>query len=165
MAFSPDFLTATKRTRNPPENAHFSQVLGLLFSRPRTRVLGLKSALPEGADVAFFANCTELEGTQIVKWIYADGTEVEGMPTDDVEVYAVFDFEVEDNEDVEKVYLADGTVATVTDPADLQWDANYELYKVNGEASELVLAADDGVFDISAFKVADSGEYFIKVIE
>ena len=45
VAFSTDFLSATKRTRNPPENARFSQVLGPLFSRPRTRVLGLKSAL------------------------------------------------------------------------------------------------------------------------
>ena len=45
VTFSPDFLSATKRTRNTPENTHFSQVLGLLFSRPRTRVLGLKYAL------------------------------------------------------------------------------------------------------------------------
>ena len=45
VTFSPDFLSAPKRTRNTPENAHFSQVLGPLFSRPRTRVLGLKSAL------------------------------------------------------------------------------------------------------------------------
>ena len=45
LAFSPDFFSATKRTRNPPENARFSQVLGPLFSRPRTLILGLKSAL------------------------------------------------------------------------------------------------------------------------
>ena len=45
VTFSPDFFSATKRTRNTPENAHFSQVLGPIFSRPRTRVLGLKSAL------------------------------------------------------------------------------------------------------------------------
>ena len=45
VTFSPGFLSTTKRTRNTPENAHFSQVLGPLFSRPRTRALGLKSAI------------------------------------------------------------------------------------------------------------------------
>ena len=43
--FSCVSLRSQENAESPPPNARFSQVLGLLFSRPRARVLGLKSML------------------------------------------------------------------------------------------------------------------------
>ena len=121
--------------------------------------------LPEGADVAFFANAEEFEGAKIVKWVYADGTEVEDMPADDSEVYAVFDFEVEEIADVEKVYLAEAAVEAVTNPEELQWDVKYQWYKVNGENEEALEFQSGKELNLNGFTVADSGEYFVRVSE
>ena len=142
--------------------AKFSGLYKITYHIGDTEKVGL---LPEGADVAFFANAEEFEGAKIVKWVYADGSEVEGMPTDDVEVYAVFDFEVDEIADVEKVFLEEASVEATTNPEELQWDVKYQWYKVNGD-TEVALEFQSGQeLNLNGFTVADSGEYFVRVSE
>ena len=151
-----------------PENitlnfeAKFTGLYKITYNFGDTTKVGL---LPEGADIGFFANCDDNE--DIVGWVYADGSSADEMGTDDVEVYAVYDFEVETPEDVVKTYTEQAELVVATDPEELQWEAYYELWKIDEqeEGIEFVSSSDNGKFDLTNFEVADSGTYFVIVYE
>ena len=118
--------------------------------------------LPVGADIGFFANTEELEGYPISKWVYANGDEAVEMVAEDIEVYAIYDFEVDEIADVEKAYKeADSVEATIT-PTDVPNELSYQWYKEDGTP---VANATESVLDLTEFKVADSGKYYVVVSE
>ena len=83
--------------------------------------------LPVGADVAFFANVTELNGNTIDSWVDANGVEYTTMPAQDIELYPFIDFEVSINDGISKVY--DGDAYTLSVTTDVQNAYTYQWYK------------------------------------
>ncbi|MBQ4124240.1 immunoglobulin domain-containing protein [bacterium] len=113
--------------------------------------------LPEGADLEFFADATEVEGYTIHGWVDAQGTQYTSMPNFDVELFPILhSFEVSINEGVEKTY--DGvayTLEATTTPAGNGF--GYQWFK-DGVAIE---GATEATY--SVVNVADSGEYYCSV--
>ena len=113
--------------------------------------------LPEGADLEFFADATEVEGYIIHGWVDAQGTQYTTMPNFDVELFPILhSFEVSINEGVEKTY--DGvayTLEATTIPAGNGF--GYQWFK-DGVAIE---GATEATY--SVVNVADSGEYYCSV--
>ena len=113
--------------------------------------------LPEGADLEFFADATEVEGYTIYGWVDAQGTQYTSMPNFDVELFPILhSFEVSINEGVEKTY--DGvayTLEATTTPAGNGF--GYQWFK-DGVAIE---GATEATY--SVVNVADSGEYYCSV--
>ena len=113
--------------------------------------------LPEGADLEFFADATEVEGYTIYGWVDAQGTQYTSMPNFDVELFPILhSFEVSINEGVEKTY--DGVAYTLeakTTPAGNGF--GYQWFK-DGVAIE---GATEATY--SVVNVADSGEYYCSV--
>ena len=109
--------------------------------------------LPAGADVKFFGNKDEVSA-----WVLADGTAVEEMPEEDVEVYA--DFAVEANEGVDTLeFVYDGharTIASEITPSDI-YNYTYQWTK-DGQA---IAGATNATIDVT--DVADSGVYQLEV--
>ena len=118
--------------------------------------------LPEGVDVSFFGNVEEINGNPVVKWVYANGEEVKEMPADDIEVYAVYDLAVDEIADVEKAYKEAGSVEATVTPAEVQTSLSYQWYKADGTKLDGQTAA---TLDLTEFKVADSGKYYVVVSE
>ena len=113
--------------------------------------------LPEGADLEFFADATEVEGYTIHGWVDAQGAQYTSMPNFDVELFPILhSFEVSINEGVEKTY--DGvayTLEATTTPAGNGF--GYQWFK-DGVAIE---GATEATY--SVVNVADSGEYYCSV--
>jgi len=115
----------------------------------------IEGMLPAGADVAFFANRTEIDGNAITKWVDKDGTEYTTMPNYDVELYACAEYVASIESGVNKKY--DGKPFTLKVNIEPAAPYTYQWYK-NGVA---VYGATKETLDV--INVADSGTYYCVV--
>ncbi|MCQ2413901.1 MAG: hypothetical protein MJ082_03775 [Clostridia bacterium] len=119
--------------------------------------------LPTGANVVFFADMTEYNGVEILRWEDADGnvySSETGMPEKDLTLYAIlaFDLELTPSDDLSITYDAathEISVTATTEGKDPVY--TYQWYK-NGVAIEGATSATYLVKD-----VADSGTYTCEV--
>ena len=115
----------------------------------------IEGMLPAGADVNFFANVSEVNGYSIVKWVDALGNEYTTMPYNDVELYAVCDFDASIKEGVNKVY--DSEEATLTVEVSPEGEYTYQWYKDG-------VAIDGATLQtLNVVNVKDSGTYYCVV--
>ena len=115
----------------------------------------IEGMLPAGADVAFFANRTEIDGNAITKWVDKDGTEYTTMPNYDVELYACAEYVASIESGVNKKY--DGKPFTLKVNIEPAAPYTYQWYK-NGVAVD---GATKETLDV--INVADSGTYYCVV--
>ena len=111
--------------------------------------------LPVGADLQFYANVTEIDGTPIQGWGDVNCVEYTTMPAHDVELYPMINLEVSINDGIEKVY--DGVAYTLEVTTSIQDEFKYQWYH-NGEAID---GATLSTYDV--VNVADSGSYYCEV--
>ncbi|MBO5215876.1 MAG: hypothetical protein J6B79_06785 [Clostridia bacterium] len=114
--------------------------------------------LPVGATIETFANVTEYKGSEITKWVDADGNTVTVMPDADITVYAVTGFNIVTSEDINKTYDGEKSALTVsTAYADMDYDYTYVWYK-NG-----VEIANSNSATYYVENVTDSATYYCVV--
>ena len=111
--------------------------------------------LPVGADLQFYANVTELNGAPIQGWTDENGIEYTQMPSQDVELFPVVDFEVSINDGINKVY--DGSAYTLEVTTSFENNFTYQWYR----NSEAINGANLSTYDV--VNVLESGTYYCVV--
>ena len=133
-------------------SAHVKDVYRVTYNLGNEVKEGL---LPVGADLQFFANVTELNGTPIQSWIDVNGVEYTTMPAQDIELFPNVDFEVSINGGVDKVY--DGKEYTLEVSTSIQNEFEYQWYYEGTAIDGATLSTYNVV------NVADSGTYYCEV--
>ncbi|MCI5744754.1 MAG: hypothetical protein MR270_00485 [Erysipelotrichaceae bacterium] len=110
--------------------------------------------LAEGMDLDYFANVSE----EIYGWVDANGDIYTTMPSRDIELYAIYDFDVVASEGVNKVYDGQESNIFVTPTVSLEgYDYSYQWYKDDVAIANAINSS------YTVTNVADSGIYYCVV--